>query len=170
MVKISEFERFSRDSWKRRNRDGTNLPVVLYFGRQRPEGYDESGLYIGFQDFLDVRLGWTKEVARTTAFHALVFHFAMQTNPAFYEHARQQLYHNQEDSRYDHFLTRRYFLHTGHLLTYAAENPREGNKIKDFGRFGRELLRQVIFDEEIMPQEPTDAELFGQPVEEAEEF
>lgn len=162
---MSEAHKFSWQAWENRDVEGKNLPDVLCF-EFRPDDFNAEGLYIGFADFEDLRLDYSKTVPLVSAYHALVYHLA-RPYPVIYEQARRELYNNQDNSRFGY--TRNYLLLGSALLPYAHEPPGPGYKIDGIGKFGRELLRAVLHDDEYMPIEPTDLELFGQPASNSEE-
>ena len=160
MRSLSDAEKFSHRAWKDGEASDKPLPDVLYFQFYQPDYFNDSGLYIGYKDFEDLKLGYGKKVPLVTAYHALVYHLA-KPNPIMYDQARRDLYHNQANSYYN--FTSKYFLLGSTLLLYADEPPKPDYKIDGVGRFGREVLRKVLYDDEFMPTEPTDTELFGEP-------
>lgn len=142
---MNAFDARSREHWKflQRQPEGPYLPV-LYFEEEKPEGFEESGLYVGKVDFDNVEKRMFHAVAVSAAYHALLYYFA-EYNPDMYRQVREDLYLNPSAARNDYAY--RYFINATTLVPYSPEKVRRSHKIPNFGNYGRRLLRQVLFED-----------------------
>jgi hypothetical protein len=124
-------------------------PLVLFFENDPPPELVESGLYVNYDDFMNVmgEVG-TRPEPLANLFHALVLFFA-QEDPRLYTQAEQQLRYNpyNQASWNRQAWTYKYWLLAEALQPYAPYHVTSEYKIPGVGKVGRTILRAVLFDE-----------------------
>ncbi|MEK7603060.1 MAG: hypothetical protein AAB459_02335 [Patescibacteria group bacterium] len=124
-------------------------PCVVFFERKPPHELVESGLYISFVDFLDVRREMdVADVPLTGWYHTLVLHQSRDW-PTMHQQANKHLRYNPNNhSCYnENSWTRSYHLYGSALIRYSTELVEPKNKIVGFGEKGRRILRAVLFED-----------------------
>lgn len=122
---------------------------VLFFMERLPEGFEDSGLCVGFDDFQDVQreLRIANEPL-ANLYHSLVLYFS-QNYPNMHKQAEVHLRNNPRNhSSWNRASwTYSYFIVANTLRPYSAERVTPDFKIPNVGTIGRRVMRAVLFDD-----------------------
>lgn len=165
LAEMSPAEQTSWTRWRAIERgDDHPKPVALYFEEEPPAGLLESGLYVNYDDFMNVRrdMGTTPE-SLAGIFHTLVVHFT-QYDPRLHKQAVKQLRYNPRNraSWNREAYTYKYYLLSAAMEPYSADKVDAKHKILGLGKIGRQVLRAALFDQ--LPDE-VEAELQAQAID-----
>ncbi len=124
-------------------------PIVLFFEDDPPPELVESGLYVNYEDFMNVmgEVG-TRPEPLANLFHTLVLFFS-QEDPRLLAQAEQHLRYSPDNraSWNRQAWTYKYWLLAEALQPYSPYRVSSEYKIPGVGKIGRAVLRAVLFDE-----------------------
>lgn len=126
-----------------------SYPDVMYLPYKPSDEFTESGLYVGWVDFINVQRDMRiDDVPLTTLYHTPVLHYA-SPDPELHQQAYQHLRYNASNhsiwSRAAN--TWRYHVLNEPLRTFIDAPNGKDNKIPGVAKRGREVLRAVLYDE-----------------------
>lgn len=119
---------------------------VLFFIDEPPQELKDTGFYVGYQDFIDIRRrARATDEFLTQLYHTLVLHF-LEGDKRVYDTVLGQLRYNPNNhSNWNTAAwTHHYYLATQTVVDYAHAGRDPAFKIPGIGSKGRYIMRAVV--------------------------